>query len=293
MINKNYILENNQIDVKKIYGEIIDKVKEKVSNLDNKPKFTCYIIEDEKGNCNPASEIYVRLKKKTADECGIDLDVKRIKADDFCDEMTLKMLNRVKNELAMLQLPAPKECVESFEKNVKRGVIVDVDFLSDDFFLKIINRESGCMFPATPLGVFMMLNRVCGDLKGKKVSIIGSRSKTVGKYLVHMFSNVGAIVTMYNSLTPLKQKNFLEEDIIVSCVGKPRGFFKHHHNLKNKIFIDIGVSIVDGKAIGDIHEAVRENNYYTPYVNGMGLLTRACLMVNVELAHRTYTLQKK
>ncbi|MGL4412505.1 MAG: hypothetical protein ACRCTF_10395, partial [Bacteroidales bacterium] len=44
---------------------------------------------------------------------------------------------------------------------------------------------------------------------------------------------------------------------------------------------DVGVDFVDGKVRGDFDTDVREHHRYTPYVNGVGALTRAMLVRNV------------
>lgn len=270
-----------QIDCKKIY----ERIKEEVLCANTKPEFTCFLVSDENGNFDKASEKYVELKQKTAEEFGVKMNLLKMKPNDFLEYIRNEIMVHGKTTMAMLQLPAPSGAVTFFKLAEAFGYVVDVDHLTDKTYLDMLkgNLEK-C--PATPRAVLDVIKDVHGDdLKGKRVSVIGSRSNTCGKYLAPMLGELGMIVTQYNSKTPIEESMFLEEEIIVSCVGKPRGFFKDC-KLKDKLFIDVGVTIVDGKAVGDFDKSIREHNIYTPYVNGIGLLTRANLMLNTFLLSR-------
>lgn len=272
---------NRQIDCKKIY----EKIKGQVLTAPTQPEFTCFLVSDENGNFDKASEKYVELKQKTAEEFGIKINVLKMNVDKFVNYMKNDIIGIRALVMAMLQLPAPKKAIECFNLAEKLGYIIDVDHLADNTYLDILKGNlDKC--PATPRAVLDVIKEVHGDdLKGKRVAVIGSRSNTCGKYLAPMLGELGMIVTQYNSRTPIDESMFLEEEIIVSCVGEPRGFFKNC-KLKDKLFIDVGVTIVDGRAVGDFDESIRENNLYTPYVNGIGLLTRANLMLNTFLLSR-------
>jgi methylenetetrahydrofolate dehydrogenase (NADP+)/methenyltetrahydrofolate cyclohydrolase len=181
----------------------------------------------------------------------------------------------------MLQLPADKECVELFNEMVVEGAIIDVDHLGDDVLLDMWSGNFNRM-PGTPRGIIAVLFNELGSLSGKKISIIGSRSKTTGRFLIPMLQHFNATVSMYHSRSIINHGEFRDCDAVISCVGSPRMIQASHlSNKRSQVLIDVGVGFIDGKVVGDFSEDVRGSHRYTPYVGGVGMLTRAMLIRNV------------
>lgn len=239
-------------------------------------EYICYLIADENGIVDPASKKYCDLKEETAKRFNIKCKTIVMYKDEFINAMKEISGEKIR---AILQLPCPKECIDVFYKNVKKGVIIDVDNLGNDVYHDMWDGNFD-RIPATPRGVVSLLLDICPTLEGKTVAIVGSRSRTVGKFLVPLLQSHNCTVTLYHSKSNISFGEFSDKSIIISCVGKPRGITCHHINGENRILIDVGVSIVDGRAIGDFDESCREGNIVTPYVNGIGLLTRAFLCMN-------------
>lgn len=276
-------MNNNQINCKAIYDRVLEQIKEDLKILPEVPTLTILA-----GCGGYASEMYMKLKQKTAEECGINSRIvylpdnvsdvyDYIEQGDFCD-----------SELSILQLPATKSQKEIQDMLVDYKDHIDVDnfnflrwfydvnakYQSYDFFMRRL--------PATPKGVLEVLKQELVDFTGKKIAIIGCRSETVGKFLHYPLTQLNATVTTYHSKSIIRDGEFETYDAVISCVGSPRLIKqKHFGSNRNCICIDIGVSRVDGKTVGDFDEDIREFQRFTPYVNGMGLLTRIFLMQTV------------
>ncbi|MGL5714589.1 MAG: hypothetical protein ACRCX2_16330 [Paraclostridium sp.] len=273
-----------QINTIGLYNEIVKEIKQEVDALPFAPSYVCYIVSDKDGNFNKASEKYVGLKHKTSEEAGINCTIKRLTKEQFIKEMRNVMLayemNGYQPLRAMLQLPADEECVALFNDRVIEGAIIDVDHLGDEVLLDMWSGNFDRV-PGTPRGVVDVLFEELGSLSGKKIAIVGSRSKTTGRFLIPMLQHHNATVSLYHSRSILQAGEFDKYDAVVSCVGKA-GFIKLHHlGTYQKVLVDVGVSFVDGKVKGDFDTDVREHHRYTPFVNGMGALTRAMLVRNV------------
>lgn len=275
----------NKINVKELYDEIVRECTMKANLLPEKPEYTCFIVSSSNGRYNKASEMYVNLKAQTSKDAGVRLVVEKYTPKKF-KERAKEILDYVKETddtvRVMLQLPAHQDTIDAFNDMIEssNGKIIDVDNLTDEVY-EDMTHGIFARFPATPLGVVAILKEELNSISGKKIAVVGSRSKTTGKYLIPMLIKLGAIVSGYNSQTPINEGEFNDCDAVVSCVGKSRLLNMSHCFGKKKVLIDVGVSFVDGKTVGDFDEDVRANHRYTPYTNGVGLMTRAMLVCNV------------
>jgi len=268
----------NKINTKEFYKKVINKVIEDVKKLNVKVKYTCYIIKDENRKVDPASDIYVSLKHKTSDEANITCNIVKLTEDEFLREMCMLEFNEGKR--AILQLPAPQNCIEAYENEVLSGGIIDVDHLTDRAYASICLGDLS-KIPATPRGIVSLLYNELDSIAGKKMAVVGARSKTTGKYLVQMLINLGVTVSCYTSRSVIKQNEFHDCDAVISCVGRPRLIQRGHLGANKPILIDVGVSRVNGKIVGDFNEECRAIARYTPYIGGVGLITRGYLVRNV------------
>ncbi|MGL5962149.1 MAG: hypothetical protein ACRCZ0_09405 [Cetobacterium sp.] len=268
-----------EINTKEFYRNEIEGLKKRVDMMAEKPSYTCYIVSDAQGCFNSASERYVSLKHKTSEEVGINCIIKKLTPKDFAMDM-IELASSGERIVAMLQLPSMPCCVETFQNMIDAGHIIDADHLEPEI---ITNMWSGdfSRVPGTPKGVIKLLKSKI-DLTAKKVAVIGSRSKTTGQYLIPLLQKENATVSLYHSKSKINHGEFQDYDIIISCVGIPGMIgIEHLGNGIGKICVDVGVSIVDGKARGDFSDSIRDKHYYTPWVNGMGAITRCMLASNV------------
>ena len=95
----------------------------------------------------------------------------------------------------------------------------------------------------------------------------------------------------YKLPTISKTKNLKEHtknaDILVVAVGKA-GLIKRDMVKEGAVVIDVGISRVNGKIVGDVDfDSVKEvAGFLTPVPGGVGPMTRAMLLDNLLMAYR-------
>lgn len=275
---------NKIIDGKEISNELKEEITEEIKNI--KTKLTLAVIQV--GN-NPASDIYVRNKKKLCESVGINFVHK--KYDDISEENLIKEINKLNKDKKitsiLVQLPLPKNINE---KNIIEQIspLKDVDGLTSNNIGKLFSNQE-CITPCTSLGVLELLKRKNIKLERKKVVIVG-RSKLVGLPLISLMLKENATVTVCHS----KTKNLKEEtktaDILVVAVGSPK-LIKKDYIKENSVVIDVGINRIEDKICGDVEfDKVKEKvKLITPVPGGVGPMTVAMLANNVV---KCYKLQK-
>ncbi len=269
------------IDGKSVADKITEQLKQKLSQLQDKPHLAVIQI----GN-NAASTIYVNLKKKKAEEIGIKSTV--INLDENIEEKELiriiQELNKDNSIHAILvQLPLPKHINEN--KIIKTiSAQKDVDGFTAQNTGDLLNGIKPKAYPCTPKGVLKLLKEYNIEIQGKHAVIVG-RSNIVGKPLAIMLLNEHATVTICHSKTKNLQEITKQADILISAVGK-KIIFKDMVK-PDSVVIDVGIfKDENGKTTGDVDfENVKDiASYITPVPKGVGPMTIACLMENtIEL----------
>lgn len=234
---------------------------------------------------NPISNLYIKSKQKEADKWNVSIQVIKTDENIETDELLgyIYDLNHSRDiDGIILQLPVPKHIDE--EK-----VIAFIDEKKNVDGFKQYGIKSKYFEPCTPLGVITLLETIF-SLEGKNVTLIG-RGKTVGEPLRDMLLDRNCTLTVCHSYTPkYALKPFLRaSDIVISAVGKP-SLFSAKDLKEDSVVIDCGISYVDGKQVGDFDHENAKWIWYTPWVNGVGKLTVASLMMNVRKA---YELRRK
>ncbi len=272
------------LDGKKLSAKILNKLSEEIRKLDKKPSLAVILVGD-----NPASELYVNLKKKAAEKIGITSTV--LTYPQNIDEKTvldkISELNNDKNVDAILvQLPLPQQINST---NIIQAISPkkDVDGFTPENIGKMSIGVEPYAYPCTPKGILTLLEEYKINLQGKHVVIIG-RSNIVGKPLAQMLLNKDATVTICHSATTNLSDITKTADILISAVGKPK-IIKKDMIKNNSVIVDVGTSKVDGKIFGDVDfENLSElTSYITPVPGGVGPMTIASLLVN------TYELSKR
>lgn len=221
---------------------------------------------------NPASNAYIRGKKKDCEELGVVF--KHVKlADEITTEELAVIVARESAEAAtILQLPVPKH------------IDTDVVFAAMDASHDVDGLTGRSKFkPCTPSGVIKLLKSLT-DLDGARVCVIG-RSAIVGTPLAHMLTQENATVTLCHSHTKNITAIARDCDIIVSAVGRKWMVETAYVSIDTQIIIDVGINRENGKLYGDVWgDAILEclpDILITPVPGGVGLLTRCALMENV------------
>ena len=268
------------IDGKKEATLLKQNLKKEVSELEKKFKKVPGLAVILVGNFAP-SRIYVKNKKKSADEVGLKSQI--IKFPDDVDEKTL--LNKIKelnnnNEVSgiLVQLPLPKHI--SKEKVIETIIpSKDVDGFHP---INVGKLSSGydCLIPCTPLGCYLLIKKIEPNLIGKKALIIG-RSNLNGKPMAQLLLRENCTVTVSHSKTSDLKEECLKADIIVIAVGIPE-LMKGDWVKKDAIVIDVGINKTEKGIVGDVafNEVSKNVKALTPVPGGVGPMTIACLLKN-------------
>lgn len=272
------------LDGKKLRDKIFENLKAKLDKMPVKPTLAVILVGE-----NPASQIYVRNKKKTAEKLGINSLSIEYPANISENELLSKIqeLNNDKNVTAILvQLPLP----EHIDKNKIIDAILpqkDVDGLTPYNLGKLFSGEEPYVYPCTPKGILLLLDEYNIELEGKHVVVIG-RSNLVGKPVAQMLLKRNATVTMCHSHTKNLSEITKTADIVVSAVGK--NVIGEKMLKSNCVVIDVGIfRDENGKISGDVdfENVSKISAYISPVPGGVGPMTIASLMLNtVELAEK-------
>lgn len=265
------------IDGKTISENIINNLTNEVSRLEKKPHLVVIQVGE-----NPASNIYVGLKKKKAELIGIKSTVINYSGSVSEQEIIKKIqnLNADKNVNGILvQLPLPHHISEKeIIKNI--SPIKDVDGFTAENTGDLLNGLQPKAYPCTPKGVLRLLKEYNIQISGKHAVIVG-RSNIVGKPLAIMLLNNNATVTICHSKTQNLQEITKQADILISAVGK-KIIFKDMVK-KGAVVIDVGIfKDENNKTTGDVdfEEVKNIADYITPVPKGVGPMTIASLMEN-------------
>ena len=270
------------LDGKMLRDKIFEDLKAKLDKMAKKPTLAVILVGE-----NPASQIYVRNKKKTAEKLGINSISIEYPSEITENELLEKIdeLNDDENVTAILvQLPLPAH----IDKNKVIDKILpqkDVDGLTPYNLGKLFSGEEPYVYPCTPKGILLLLDEYGIELEGKHVVVVG-RSNLVGKPVAQLLLKRNATVTMCHSHTKNLANITKTADIVVSAVGK--NVIGEKMLKSNCVVVDVGIfKDENGKISGDVdfENVSKIAAYISPVPGGVGPMTIASLMLNtVELA---------
>ena len=257
-----------------------DEVKQEVAELGHVGLATVFVGDD------PASEVYIRLKHKAADQAGIEAIDHRLPATTAEDEL-VSLVEELNEDDAidgiLVQTPMPDQIEEA---RVMRAIdpMKDVDglhpFNAGQLYL---GRET--LVPATPLGVMHLLNEYEISLAGVRAVVVG-RSSLVGKPMAMLLLQANATVTICHSRTDDLAHHTLDADVLVAAVGLP-GVITADMVKQGATVIDVGITRTDSGLVGDVEPDVADvAAYLTPVPGGVGPMTIAVLLGNAVRAAR-------
>jgi methylenetetrahydrofolate dehydrogenase (NADP+) / methenyltetrahydrofolate cyclohydrolase len=258
---------------------------------------------------NPASEVYVRSKTKTAAELGMHSETLTPPASLTTEELLaiVKDLNaRPEIDGILVQLPLPAH-IDSQRILLAVAPEKDVDgFHPYNVGLLSTGREG--LRPCTPAGVIQLLKRYHLPMAGKNAVVVG-RSDIVGKPMAMLLLQENATVTICHSRTQDLPGVCRTADILVAAIGRA-AMVTAEYMKPGAVVVDVGMNKVDKRAdaerifdpsrladfdkrgsllVGDVHpgDMARVASAYTPVPGGVGPLTIAMLMSNtIESAER-------
>ena len=235
---------------------------------------------------DPASEIYIRLKHKAAEEVGIEPIDHRLPsttAEDELVELVEELNENDEVDGILVQTPLPEQIDEA---RVMRAMdpMKDVDglhpFSAGQLYL---GRQT--LVPATPLGVMHLLDEYRIPIAGQRAVVVG-RSTLVGKPVALLLLQANATVTICHSRTEDLAAHTLDADILVAAVGLP-GVITADMVKQGATVVDVGITRTDAGVRGDVEAGVAEvAAFLTPVPGGVGPMTIAALLGNAARAAR-------
>ncbi len=235
---------------------------------------------------DPASQIYVRNKKRAADEVGIA-------SRDFlfpqgCTQAELlDTIRRINADPALhgilLQLPLPKGMDED-QAVAAIAPQKDADGLHPMSLGNLLGGKPTAV-PCTPAGCIEILDHYGIPIEGAEAVMVG-RSRLVGKPLAQLLLARNATVTMCHTRTRDLAAHCRRADILCVAAGKPR-VITGDMIKEGAVVIDVGVNRLDtGKLAGDVdfESASQRVRAIPPVPGGVGPMTIAMLMKNTLLA---------
>ena len=275
------------MDGKALAERIRAEVKDEVASVSGGLGLATILLGDD-----PASEIYIRLKHKAAQEAGIRSNDMRL-PEETAEEEVLERIAALNDDEAvdgiLVQLPLPEHLDEA---RVIRAVEPqkDVDGIHPlNAGLLYLGRPT--LVPATPVGIMALLAEYDIELKGAKAVVVG-RSDIVGKPVALLLLQQHATVTICHSRTRDLAGETLEADVLVVATGQP-GLVTADMVKHGATVIDVGMNRTDAGLVGDVDAAAMDvAGHMTPVPGGVGPMTIACLLRNTVRAaqFRTKTL---
>lgn len=273
------------IDGKAISAAIRAELKEETEAFAKKNGFRpglAVIIVGE----DPASQVYVRNKRRACDEVGFYSEAYELPADTTQEELNA-LIDRLNANDAihgiLCQLPLPKHLDEN-EVILRIDPKKDVDAFHPANVGRIMIGDYAFL-PCTPAGVMALLDRSGIEISGKECVVVG-RSNIVGKPQAMLLLHANGTVTVCHSRTKDLAEVCRRADILVAAIGKA-DFFTGDMIKEGAVVIDVGMNRrADGKLTGDVDFASVEPkaSYITPVPGGVGPMTITMLMKNTLTA---------
>ena len=271
------------LDGRRIADELLDDLKTQVDARvaagRSRPGLAVVLVGQD-----PASQSYVRNKRRAAQKVGIeafDFDLPR----DTSESELLELIERLNHDPAvhgtLIQLPLPG--IPDASRLIQRiDPGKDVDGFHPENVGHLALREFG-LRPCTPRGITTLLAWTDRPVRGQSATIVGV-SNHVGRPMALELLIAGCTVTSCHKFTPadVLKRHVGEADILVVAVGRP-GLIPGDWVKPGAVVIDVGINrLEDGRLVGDVgfDAAARRASWITPVPGGVGPMTVATLMQN-------------
>lgn len=236
---------------------------------------------------DPASKVYVNMKKKAALAAGMLSTVHELPANST-QEQVVEIVQQLSHDPnihgVMVQHPVPKHLDElEILSSVAREK--DVDGISRESLGSLVTGDP-IFVAATPAGIIELLDRYDIPIQGQHAVVVG-RSIILGKPVALYLLNRHATVTICHTRTRDLGEMTRQGDILVAAVGKPE-MITGDMIKEGAVVIDAGYNKVEGreKDVGDVEfdSAAQKASWITPVPGGVGPMTIAMLLKNTMKA---------
>ncbi len=276
---------------KTIRAEIAEEVADFTQKTGVTPCLAAVLVGED-----PASQVYVRNKRKACEKAGVTSQMHRPSAETSTEEL-LELIDRLNNDPAvhgiLVQLPLPGGIDETRVLDAVNPA-KDVDAFHPENVGRIVQGRPRFL-PCTPHGIQQLLIRNNIETSGAEVVVLG-RSDIVGKPMAAMLmqkqkaAGANATVTVAHSRTRDLPEVTRRADILIVAMGVAK-FVTPDMVKPGAVVVDVGINRTDDGLVGDVDfDAVKEvAGHITPVPGGVGPLTVAMLLHNTLTAARQQT----
>ena len=275
------ILIDGKAVAAKVRHSVSVRAKELEARLGRRPGLAVVQVGDDH-----ASSIYVRNKRKSCEDSGIesfahDLPASTTEAQVLALVHALNLDQRVDGILVQLPLPAGidgSRVIEAIDP------AKDVDGLHP-INVGLLAQKRPRLRPCTPYGVIALATEYGIALRGLRATVVGA-SNIVGRPMALELLLAGATVTVCHTGTRDLKSEVERADVVVAAVGKA-AFVPGEWIRPGAAVFDVGINrTAAGKLIGDVEyeSAARRAGWITPVPGGVGPMTIAMLLSNVVAA---------
>jgi methylenetetrahydrofolate dehydrogenase (NADP+)/methenyltetrahydrofolate cyclohydrolase len=264
----------------RVREQVAGEVAQLVERTGRPPGLATILVGDD-----PASVVYVAMKRKACAEAGIADHHQHLPTDvSQADVAALIERRNADPEVSgiLLQLPVPA----GLNGQDLTGLIApgkDVDGLTPISVGRLVRGTPG-LRPCTPVGVIALLDAYDVPLEGAETVVVG-RSDLVGKPVSLLLLARHATVTICHSRTRDLSAVCSRADVLVAAAGIPR-LLGAEHVKPGAVVIDVGVNRAEQGLVGDVDFATvaERARLITPVPGGVGPMTIAMLLRNTLLA---------
>lgn len=235
---------------------------------------------------DPASEIYVRSKRRACEEVGIVSSAYDLPANTTQEEL-LSLIDKLNADPTidgiLIQLPLPKTINEHA---ILEHIHPDKDV--DGFHpynLGRLAQRRPLLRPCTPYGIIKLLEHTGEDLTGKYAVVVGA-SNIVGRPMALELLLKKCTVTICHRFTKNLNQIIPSADLLIVAVGKT-DLINSDWIKPGAIVVDVGMNrLSDGSVVGDVDFATAKEkaSWITPVPGGVGPMTVATLLANTLFA---------
>lgn len=277
------------IDGKAIAAEIREEIAKAIASRTDRglprPGLATVLVGE-----NPASQVYVRMKRKMCEELGIESF-----GHTLPEDISQKELDKIVADLnadpcvngILVQLPLPKHLDEERVLNAI-SIYKDVDGFHPVNIGRLAQKGRTPTFtPCTPYGCMILLEKAGAKFDGANAVVLG-RSNIVGMPAALLLVERNATVTVCHSRTKNLPDVVRSADILIAAVGRAE-MVRGDWIKPGAIVIDVGTNQIPDatkksgrRLVGDVafDEAKEVAGAITPVPGGVGPMTIAMLMQN-------------
>ncbi|MGH2522754.1 MAG: bifunctional methylenetetrahydrofolate dehydrogenase/methenyltetrahydrofolate cyclohydrolase FolD [Anaerolineales bacterium] len=279
----------------KVRAQVAAEVERRVAEGKMRPGLAAVLVGE-----NPASQAYVRSKRKACAEAGIEsfgYELPKTASQAEVEELVGQLNADPRVHGILVQLPLPDGLNEervlqkvSLEKDVDGFHPVNIGRLS-------MKGREPLFVPCTPAGCMVLLEEAGAEFKGANAVVLG-RSNIVGLPVAMLLLHKDSTVTICHSRTKDLAATCRQADILIAAVGRAE-MVKRDWVKPGALVIDVGINRIPdpskksgSRLVGDVaFDEVKEvAGAITPVPGGVGPMTIAMLLRNTlrgaELADR-------